>query len=35
MSERLQNKMYDYEVTPPAKLWEKIAVALDESELDA
>ena len=33
MSERLQNKMYDYEVTPPANLWEKIAVELDESEL--
>ena len=33
MSERLQNKMYDYEVTPPANLWEKIAAELDESEL--
>jgi hypothetical protein len=33
MSERLQNKMYDYEVTPPANLWEKIAAALDESEM--
>ena len=33
MSERLQNKMYDYEVTPPADLWEKIAAELDESEL--
>jgi hypothetical protein len=34
MSERLQNKMYDYEVTPPANLWEKIVSALDESEMD-
>jgi hypothetical protein len=33
MSKRLQNKMYDYEVTPPANLWEKIAAELDESEL--
>lgn len=33
MSERLQNKMYDYEVTPPPGVWEKIAEALDESEL--
>jgi hypothetical protein len=33
MSERLQNKMYDYEVTPPANLWEKIAAELDESGL--
>ena len=33
MSERLQNKMYDYEVTPSANLWEKIAADLDESEL--
>jgi hypothetical protein len=33
MSERLQNKMYDYKVTPPANLWEKIAAELDESEL--
>src|SRR6266513_182646 len=33
MSERLQNKMYDYEVPPPTNLWEKIAAELDESEL--
>jgi len=34
MSERLQNKIYNYEVTPPAKTWEKIAAALDESEMN-
>lgn len=33
MMERLQNKMYDYEVTPPANVWERIAEALDESEM--
>src|SRR6188474_1715864 len=34
MSERLQNKMYDYEVIPPPGVWEKIVEALDESELN-
>jgi len=33
MSSGLQNKMYKYEVAPPAGVWEKIAGALDESEL--
>jgi len=33
MSSGLQNKMYAYEVAPPAGVWEKIAGALDESEL--
>ena len=33
MRERLQNKMYDYEVTPPVNMWEKIALALDEPEM--
>jgi hypothetical protein len=30
MSNVLKNKMYDYEVTPPASAWEKVAVSLDE-----
>lgn len=29
----LQDKMYNYEQTPPPKVWEKIAAALDESNL--
>lgn len=29
----LQNKMYNYEVTPPANSWEKIAAALDEESV--
>ena len=33
MSEGIQNKMYNYEVTPPAKVWENIAAALDECEM--
>lgn len=33
MSERLQNKMYNYEVAPPEVVWEKIVFALDESEM--
>ena len=33
MSTDLQNKMLNYEVTPPAGIWGKIAFALDESEL--
>ena len=33
MSDESQNKMYNYEVTPPAKVWDKITAALDESEL--
>ncbi len=33
MSSGLQHKMYDYEVAPPAAIWEKIAAELDESEL--
>lgn len=31
----LQNKMTNYEVVPPANVWDKITAALDESELDA
>jgi len=34
MSERLQNKMQNYEVIPPPNVWSKIAAALDESEMD-
>lgn len=30
MSNVLKNKMYEYEVTPPATAWEKVAVTLDE-----
>ena len=33
MSSVIQNKILNYEVAPPAGVWEKIAVALDESEL--
>jgi hypothetical protein len=33
MSERLQHKLYNYEVNPPGKVWEKIASSLDESHL--
>lgn len=33
MSSGLQYKMYNYEVSPPADVWEKIAAELDESEL--
>ncbi len=33
MSSTFQNKMYNFEVTPPSKTWEKIAAALDEPEL--
>ncbi|HRO70578.1 MAG TPA: anti-sigma factor [Chitinophagaceae bacterium] len=29
----LHDKMYDYEVTPPSRNWDRIAAALDESEL--
>jgi hypothetical protein len=29
----LQNKLYNYEQTPPAKVWEKIVDALDESHI--
>ncbi|MEO7984109.1 MAG: hypothetical protein ABI688_08505, partial [Bacteroidota bacterium] len=35
MSSGLQHKMYNFEVTPPASTWEKIAAELDESELAA
>ncbi|HMR91151.1 MAG TPA: anti-sigma factor [Chitinophagaceae bacterium] len=28
-----KHKMYDYEVTPPAQVWEKVAAALDEAAL--
>lgn len=31
MSEGWQYKMLNYEVTPPANVWDKIAIALDES----
>ncbi len=30
MSEELKRKLYDYEVSPPEKMWNKIAAALDE-----
>jgi len=30
----LHDKMYNHEVTPPANAWEKIAAALDESEIE-
>ncbi len=30
----IQNKMYQYEVAPPPGLWEKIAVDLDEADLE-
>ncbi len=30
----VQHKMYNYQVTPPAGVWEKIAAELDESELE-
>jgi hypothetical protein len=33
MSSGLQNKMYDFEVPPPVKVWEKIAAELEDSEL--
>lgn len=33
MSSQLQNKILNYEVAPPASVWEKIEEALDESEL--
>jgi len=33
MSSGSDNKMYNYEVTPPVGMWEKIAAELDESEL--
>ncbi len=33
MSSGLQHKMYNFELPPPAGVWEKIAVELDESEL--
>jgi hypothetical protein len=35
MSNRLQHKLYNYEASPPGKLWDKIAAALDESHLSA
>ena len=30
----LHDKMYNHEVTPPSQTWDKIATALDESEID-
>jgi hypothetical protein len=33
MSEGIENKMYNYEVAPPARVWESIAAALDECEM--
>jgi hypothetical protein len=33
MSERLQHKLYNHEVKPPEKVWEKIVASLDESHL--
>lgn len=33
MSSALQNKILNYEVAPPVGVWDKIAYALDESEL--
>ncbi len=29
----LKDRIYNYEVTPPAGAWEKIAINLDEAEL--
>jgi len=33
MNSGFQNRMYDYEVAPPAGMWNKIAVELDDSAL--
>ena len=33
MKNKLQHKLYNYEVSPPQKTWEKIAASLDESHL--
>ena len=33
MNSRLQHKLFNYEVTPPENTWNKIAAALDESNL--
>lgn len=35
MNNRFQHKMYDYEVTPPAGVWEKIVQNLDDAEMAA
>lgn len=34
MSSRLQNKMYQYEVTPPEGVWERIIPELDDAALE-
>jgi len=34
MSEEWKNRIYDFEVNPPGRTWEKIATALNESHLD-
>ena len=34
MNSGFQNRMYDYEVTPPAGVWNKIAIELDDSALE-
>ncbi len=34
MSSGIKHKMYDYEVTPPSGVWNKISSALDESDLE-
>ena len=33
MNSELKNRIYTYEVTPPAAVWNKIADELDESHL--
>src|SRR6478672_5435001 len=32
MTDRLQNKMYNYEVVPPSKVWGKITESLDSGD---
>jgi hypothetical protein len=34
MSSGIKHKMYDYEVTPPSGVWNKITSALDDSDLE-
>src|ERR1051325_146006 len=33
MKNKFQHKLYNYEATPPERVWEKIAASLDESHL--
>jgi hypothetical protein len=35
MSNTVQHKMYNYEATPPAQAWDKIAIVLDEVTIDS